>query len=62
MSEAAVKGSSSELWKVVDAYAHALTARYPQYRYVVGMDAHVIVKLIANFPEWLQDYIFFESC
>lgn len=51
---------SHDLWKVVDAYTHALTARYPRYRYAVGVDAFVFTKLIAYLPEWLEDYLFFK--
>lgn len=48
---------SPELHKVVDAYEHAITARFPKARYVVGWDAQIFFRLLWNLPEWLSDYI-----
>ncbi|XP_076087442.1 retinol dehydrogenase 16-like [Mytilus galloprovincialis] len=42
---------------VVDAYVHALTAKYPKYRYIVGNDAKYTFRLLWNLPEWASDYI-----
>ena len=50
-------GGSPHLWKVVGAYTHALTSKFPKYRYVIGMDAYFVTKVLANVPEWVTDYI-----
>ncbi|XP_052082336.1 17-beta-hydroxysteroid dehydrogenase type 6-like [Mytilus californianus] len=42
---------------VVDAYVHALTSKYPKYRYIVGKDAKFTFRLLWNLPEWASDYI-----
>ena len=34
---------SGEIEQVVEVYIHAVTARYPQARYVVGTDAKVLL-------------------
>ena len=52
---------SPHLWKVVEAYAHALSATYPKYRYIVGNDAYFMIKIVANMPEWLQDYLMYKA-
>ncbi|XP_033729192.1 retinol dehydrogenase 7-like [Pecten maximus] len=46
---------SSDTYKVVDAYTHALTAVYPRARYVVGFDANVVFRLIWTLPESIGD-------
>jgi len=51
------KTMSKDLYKVVDAYTHALTAKYPKIRYIVGMDARSIAFLSSVTPEWLVDNI-----
>ncbi|KAL4222540.1 Retinol dehydrogenase 5 [Mactra antiquata] len=48
---------SMDTYKVVDAYVHAITAKYPKARYVVGRDANIFFRLLWNLPEWLSDYI-----
>ena len=53
---------SPHLWKVVEAYTHALTSKYPKYRYVLGIDAHFVTKILANLPELMADYILFRAC
>ena len=55
------KSSSPHLWKVVEAYTHTLTAKYPKYRYVIGVDAHFVTKVLANLPEWMADYAMFKT-
>ena len=35
---------STDLWKVSDAYTHALTSRFPKYRYLVGRNAILVEK------------------
>jgi len=42
---------------VVDAYTHALTAKCPHYRYLVGNDARIILRLLWNLPVWITDFI-----
>ena len=42
---------------VVDAYAHALTAKFPHYRYLVGNDARIFFRLLWNLPVWITDFI-----
>ena len=60
LSEYEENNSSPHLWKVVDAYTHALTAKYPKCRYVIGVDAYFVAKVLGYLPEWLQDYIMFK--
>ena len=40
---------------VVEAYEHALLARYPRARYLVGQDA-VYKARLAAMPEWYSDW------
>ena len=61
LTEYEKNNGSPHLWKVVRAYSHALTAKYPKYRYVLGMDAYIVVKVLGNLPEWLLDYILFKT-
>ncbi|VDI15640.1 Hypothetical predicted protein [Mytilus galloprovincialis] len=42
---------------VVNAYVHALTSKYPKYRYLVGNDAKYIYRILWNLPEWISDYL-----
>ncbi|KAK3095115.1 hypothetical protein FSP39_010460 [Pinctada imbricata] len=53
----ALDGSSKDTYKVVDAYVHALCAKYPKYRYVVGTDANTIFRFLWTVPEWLSDFL-----
>ncbi|XP_060073990.1 retinol dehydrogenase 16-like [Ylistrum balloti] len=46
---------SPDIYKVVDAFTHALIAAYPRTRYVVGLDANVVFRLIWSLPEWIGD-------
>ncbi|OWF38836.1 retinol dehydrogenase 2-like [Mizuhopecten yessoensis] len=48
---------SPKLYKVVDSYEHAVTARYPLMRYVVGYDSNSLIFLNTYFPEWLVDFL-----
>ncbi|KAJ8319771.1 hypothetical protein KUTeg_001358 [Tegillarca granosa] len=48
---------SKDLYKVVDAYVHALTAKYPKIRYMVGTDANTIFRFLYMCPDWISDYI-----
>ncbi|CAG2236642.1 unnamed protein product [Mytilus edulis] len=42
---------------VVNAYVHALTSKYPKYRYLVGNDVKYIFRILWNLPEWISDYL-----
>lgn len=55
------KFSSPKVELVVDAYVHALTAKYPKYRYLAGNDAKYSLRLLWNLPEWLSDYLLSKS-
>ena len=52
--ECAVHSLPSDLSPVVDAYEHALLARYPAPRYMPGRAAPFWKFLIAA-PEWIGD-------
>jgi len=41
---------------VIDAYEHALLARYPRPRYLVGCDA-VLMATVAKLPELVGDVV-----
>ncbi|XP_060580958.1 17-beta-hydroxysteroid dehydrogenase type 6-like [Ruditapes philippinarum] len=43
---------------VVDAYIHAITAKFPRKRYLVGTDAKYTYRLLWNLPEFISDYFF----
>ncbi|KAK6166793.1 hypothetical protein SNE40_023413 [Patella caerulea] len=49
--------SSNNLFQVIDAYEHAITARYPKHRYIVGNDAKYFFRLLWTIPEWMSDFI-----
>lgn len=51
----ATKGSDPE--KVAHAVAHALTARHPRTRYLVGLDAH-LKAVLALLPDRIRDRLF----
>ncbi|XP_052807866.1 17-beta-hydroxysteroid dehydrogenase type 6-like [Mya arenaria] len=51
------KVGSSNLDLVVGAYEHAVTAKHPKYRYVVGWDANYFFRPLWMLPEWLSDFI-----
>lgn len=55
------KFSSPKVELVTDAYVHALTAKYPRCRYLVGNDAKYSLRLLWNLPEWLSDYLLSKS-
>lgn len=48
---------SPKINKVVEAYEHAITARFPKTRYVVGWDAQIPFRILWNLPEWITDFI-----
>ena len=49
-----LKLGSSDLCPVVDAYEHALMARVPRPRYLVGPKAF-LWRILPLLPEWLLD-------
>ena len=50
-------GFSKDIYKVLDAYEHALLARFPRTRYLVGYDARFVWMNVQWMPEWLGDFI-----
>ncbi|XP_033727385.1 retinol dehydrogenase 7-like isoform X2 [Pecten maximus] len=48
---------SSNLNEVIEAYTHALTARFPKARYVVGWDANTLYRFLWSAPEWLSSFL-----
>uniref|UniRef100_A0A914GPN6 Uncharacterized protein n=1 Tax=Globodera rostochiensis TaxID=31243 RepID=A0A914GPN6_GLORO len=42
---------------VTDVYFHAATAHFPKKRYVVGLDANLVVMPIARLPAEVQDFL-----
>ncbi|XP_053374286.1 17-beta-hydroxysteroid dehydrogenase type 6-like [Mercenaria mercenaria] len=47
---------STKLHLVVDAYCHAITAKFPKKRYQVGNDAKYFYWLLWNLPECISDF------
>lgn len=54
-----MRHADPDLNKVIDAYVHAVTAKYPKARYIIGKDAS-LARLLWNLPEWLSDYIIYK--
>ncbi|ESP00747.1 hypothetical protein LOTGIDRAFT_200713 [Lottia gigantea] len=52
-----INKADSDIDKVVDAYVHAVSAKHPKYRYVVGNDAQVLARFLPTLPEWISDYV-----
>ncbi|XP_060085147.1 retinol dehydrogenase 7-like [Ylistrum balloti] len=52
---------SSNLNEVIEAYTHALTARFPKARYVVGWDANTLYRFLWTAPEWLSSFLLSRS-
>ncbi|KAI3421217.1 Protein CBR-dhs-20 [Globodera pallida] len=50
--------ASDRLDHVVDAYFHAVTARFPRYRYRVGWDAILLYIPYSFLPTGLADFVF----
>lgn len=48
--------ASSQFHKVVNSHVHAITAKYPKYRYLVGYDAHCYFWPLMYLPEWISDF------
>lgn len=42
---------------VVEAMTHALLAKYPKSRYVVGFDANTFYRMMAWLPDWFGDIL-----
>uniref|UniRef100_A0A0B7BPC2 Uncharacterized protein n=1 Tax=Arion vulgaris TaxID=1028688 RepID=A0A0B7BPC2_9EUPU len=53
----ALKLSSPDTHKVVDAYIAAITSSYPRPRYVVGYDAMFLYVPLSFLPEWIVDWV-----
>ena len=51
------KAASPCTYKVVDAIVDGLTSQRPQTRYVVGIDAKLMV-FIPYLPTFIADYVF----
>ena len=51
------KAASPCTYKVVDAIVDGLTSQRPQTRYVVGLDAKLMV-FIPYLPTFIADYVF----
>ncbi|KAK6175330.1 hypothetical protein SNE40_013818 [Patella caerulea] len=49
--------SPGDINMVIDAYEHAITARYPKCRYIVGNNANYVQRFLWTVPEWLSDFI-----
>lgn len=52
---------SKDTYKVVNAYFHAITARFPKTRYVVGVDGNIFLTLQWLLPEWIIDFLLSNS-
>ncbi|KAF1770749.1 hypothetical protein GCK72_002572 [Caenorhabditis remanei] len=50
--------ASSQISLVIDAYYHAITAKYPRSRYQIGWDSILLFIPFSYLPTGLQDYIF----
>jgi len=48
--------ASPDTYKVVDAIVDCLTSQRPQTRYVVGLEAKLIV-FMSYFPTFIADYV-----
>uniref|UniRef100_A0A914YD81 Uncharacterized protein n=1 Tax=Panagrolaimus superbus TaxID=310955 RepID=A0A914YD81_9BILA len=51
------KESSARVDFVVDAYFHAITAKFPRLRYIIGYDANFLIIPICFVPTAIQDWI-----
>ncbi|XP_067649596.1 retinol dehydrogenase 7-like [Haliotis asinina] len=51
------KVASPKTHLVVDAYTHAITARFPRTRYLVGNDCKYFFRPLWNLPEWISDRV-----
>ncbi|XP_059139689.1 retinol dehydrogenase 7-like isoform X2 [Physella acuta] len=60
MCQLMIKLSSPNTHKVIDAYVHGLTSRFPRTRYVVGVDSRFILIPLSYLPtcftDWLLQY------
>jgi len=43
--------------QVSDVYTHAVLAKYPKQRYLVGTDAWLLFSWLPLLPSWIADYI-----
>ena len=42
---------------VIDVITHALFARFPKRRYLVGLDAKYLFRPLMYGPDWLSDFV-----
>ena len=49
--------ASTDIDQVIRAFAHAITAKFPKTRYVVGLDAKLLYVPLSFLPDWLSDYV-----
>ncbi|BFZ13679.1 hypothetical protein BsWGS_16718 [Bradybaena similaris] len=49
--------STGNLDEVVDAYIHAITARFPKIRYVVGLNGNLVFRTLWTLPTWFTDFL-----
>lgn len=49
--------TSTRLEQVIKAHTHAITARSPKTRYLVGYDAHLVFWPLKIMPTWMSDFI-----
>ena len=49
-----VNKGTGDISPVVDAYEHALLARVPRTRYLIGPTRHLF-RVVAMLPDWLGD-------
>ena len=48
---------SDKVEQVHSAFEHALLGRYPRARYVLGLDARLVLLPVQCLPEWLSDWL-----
>lgn len=52
------QNASDRVEWVVDAYFHAITARYPRLRYRCGWDSLIVFTLLSILPTGLGDAVY----
>ncbi|XP_014776247.1 retinol dehydrogenase 7 [Octopus bimaculoides] len=55
--QSVIEKLDTNLQRVVSCHIHAITARYPKYRYTPGYDAQFFIPLLRMLPVWLSDQI-----
>ncbi|GAB1600171.1 retinol dehydrogenase 7-like [Argonauta hians] len=54
---AGIRLYNTNLNEVISCHVHAITAKYPKYRYTPGFDAKYIVPILRILPIWVSDRI-----